>query len=162
VCVHLSVLHTYQYIHTASWSHGGEVLLYLFLKPGLLSTCAIYDGREFNAIMALYNTVSFLEFVLDLGTMKRPLLACLVGYVCVSVLCVSWLCKQFGISNTLMFLIKSRIEAVSLSSTLCQERLTCKVLISALWIQWRARRAARFWASCSLSSSFFAAQMTGQ
>jgi hypothetical protein len=28
---------------------------------------------------ALYNTVRFLEFVLDLGTVKRPLVACLVG-----------------------------------------------------------------------------------
>jgi hypothetical protein len=34
--------------------------------------------------MALYNTVSCLEFVLDLGTVKRPLVACLVGYVGVS------------------------------------------------------------------------------
>jgi hypothetical protein len=29
--------------------------------------------------MAVYNTVRFLEFVLDLGTVKRPLVACLVG-----------------------------------------------------------------------------------
>ena len=39
--------------------------------------------------MALYNTVRFLEFVLDLRTVKRPLVACLVGYVYVSELCVS-------------------------------------------------------------------------
>ena len=34
---------------------------------------------EFNAIMALHNNVCFLEFVLDLGPVKRPLVACLVG-----------------------------------------------------------------------------------
>jgi hypothetical protein len=32
-----------------------------------------------HAIRALYNTVRLLEFVLDLETMKRPLVACLVG-----------------------------------------------------------------------------------
>jgi hypothetical protein len=39
--------------------------------------------------MAVNNTVHFLELVLDLGTVKRHLVAYLVGYVCVSVLCVS-------------------------------------------------------------------------
>ena len=29
--------------------------------------------------MALYNTVHFLEFVMDLGTVKKTLVACLVG-----------------------------------------------------------------------------------
>ena len=65
-----------------------EVLLYLFFETRL----AIYLSnlrRKFHAIMALYNTVCFLEFVLDLGTVKRPLMACLVGEVCVSELCVS-------------------------------------------------------------------------
>ena len=38
--------------------------------------------------MALYSTVRFLEFVLDPG-LERPLVACLVGSVCVSELCVS-------------------------------------------------------------------------
>jgi hypothetical protein len=42
---------------------------------------------EFHAIMALYNTVLFLEFVLDLRTVKRPLVACLVGSLCVRAVC---------------------------------------------------------------------------
>ena len=44
---------------------------------------------EFHAIMALYDIVHFFEFVLDLGAVKRPLVACLVGEVFVSELCVS-------------------------------------------------------------------------
>jgi hypothetical protein len=43
------------------------------LKPGLLLISARRDGRKFHEIMASYNTVLFLEFVLDLGTVKRPL-----------------------------------------------------------------------------------------
>jgi hypothetical protein len=45
---------------------------------------------EFHALMALCNTVHFLEFVLDLGIVKRTLVACLVGSVCVSVLNNTW------------------------------------------------------------------------
>ena len=44
--------------------------------------------------MALYNTVRFLEFVLDLGTVKRHLVACLVGKVCVCVRAVYRLTMQ--------------------------------------------------------------------
>jgi hypothetical protein len=39
--------------------------------------------------MALYNSARFLEFVLDLGTVKTHLVACLMGKVTVSELCVS-------------------------------------------------------------------------
>ena len=38
-------------------------------------------GMYFHAMIALYNTVRFLEFVLDLGTVGT---ACLVGCVCQS------------------------------------------------------------------------------
>ena len=41
-------------------------------KPGLLFSYAIEVGREFQALIALYNTVCFLDLVLDLGTVKTP------------------------------------------------------------------------------------------
>ena len=73
-----------------------EVLIYLFFET------------EFHAIMSLYNTVHFLEFVLDLGTVKRRL----VGCVCVCVRAVCKLTMQ-TIWDFQQFLIK-RSDAVSL------------------------------------------------
>ena len=49
--------------------------------------------------------------------------------------------------NTIIFHKKTRIDAVSLSSTLSQERLTWILLTLALCVHWRARHAALFWAS---------------
>ena len=81
--------------------------------------------------MALYNTVHFLEFVLDLGGCEK-IPGGMSGGVsgCVNAVC-KWNMQPFGISKT-MFLIKTRSDAVSLSSTLSQERLTCIVFLSAL------------------------------
>ena len=85
---------TYQYRHTIHLGPIGgealcrEVLLYLFMKPGLLFIWSIWDGRKLHVIMVLYNTVWFIEFVLYLGTVKRPLVACLMGLsVCVRAVC---------------------------------------------------------------------------
>jgi hypothetical protein len=77
-------LHIFKKVHTAyismhthklSRSNRGEArcCFICFLKPGLLFIWAVWDWRMFHAIRALYNTVRFLEFVLDLGTVKRPL-----------------------------------------------------------------------------------------
>ena len=63
--------------HKLSRSNRGEalcheVLLYLFFESRFAVHLTIWEGTEFHAIMALYNTV------LDLGTVKRPLVECLV------------------------------------------------------------------------------------
>ena len=65
-----------------------EVLLHLFLETRF-ADYLMYIRWEFHALMKLCNTECFLEFVLVLGTVKRPLVACLVGLVCVSELYVS-------------------------------------------------------------------------
>ena len=51
-----------------------------FLKLILLLALVSWGGREFHVVMALFNTVHFPASVLDLGTVKRPLFACLVLY----------------------------------------------------------------------------------
>lgn len=81
-----------------------------FLKVILLFAWIIGDWREFHA---LYKFVP--EFVLDLGTVKRPLVTCIVGYVWVSELYVIWLCRQSEIFITVIFLIKTRRDTVNLS-----------------------------------------------
>ena len=86
------------------------------------------DVEEFHVVKALCVTVHFPASVLDLGTVKRPLVACLVGYVWVSELCVSGLNTQIGAFNTSILLTKDR-DAFNLSSTLSEERLTCMYLI---------------------------------
>uniref|UniRef100_A0A4W5QUD5 Uncharacterized protein n=1 Tax=Hucho hucho TaxID=62062 RepID=A0A4W5QUD5_9TELE len=53
----------------------------------LLKNLVRFFKRDFNkqiVIMVLYKTVRCREFVLDLGTVKRPLVACIVGCVWVS------------------------------------------------------------------------------
>ena len=80
-----------------------------------------YCGIEFHVVMALCSTVLLPQSVLDLGTVKRPLVACLVGYVWVDELCQH-------------FLQKTSSDEVNLSSTLSQERLTCILLMLALCV----------------------------
>jgi hypothetical protein len=74
----------------------------------------IGDGREFHEIMALYKTVRRREFVLNLGTVKRPLVACHVLYVWVSEMNVIWLCRQSGFFVTVLFLIETWRSSYSL------------------------------------------------
>jgi hypothetical protein len=66
----------YIWMNTHKWSRsnrgealGHDVLLYLFFETRF----SVYLSNM------RYNTVRFLEFVLDLRTVKRPLVACLVG-----------------------------------------------------------------------------------
>jgi hypothetical protein len=60
-----------------------EVLLYLFCETRFAVHLHYMRQKGVQCtLMSLYNTVSVLAFVLDLGTVKRPLVACLVGYVC--------------------------------------------------------------------------------
>ena len=68
-----------------------EVLLYLLFETRFAVYSSNMRWKEVpcNNGSTVYNTVRFLEFVLDLGTVKIPLVACLVGYVYVSELCVS-------------------------------------------------------------------------
>ena len=87
-----------------------------------------------SILMALFNTICCLEFVLDLGTVKRPLVTCQVGRECV---CVSAVCKlTMQTTNTFMFLIKNkkwsnRGEAQAISPQLLAKR-ACIVYRSAL------------------------------
>ena len=55
---------------------------------------------------------------------KRPLVACLVGYAWVSELCASSLNKQLGTFSFLTLLTKTSSDEVHLSSTLSPERFT--------------------------------------
>ena len=83
--------------------------------------------------MALYNKGMLSQICSEFGDCEKTPGGMSGGIsVCVSELCVSRLCKQFVIFNTFMFLMKRRSDAVSLSSTLSQERLACIAFISAL------------------------------
>jgi hypothetical protein len=55
-----------------------KVLFYQGFYLVLLLSSATSGGREFHVVMTLFNTVCFPASVLDLGTVKRPLVACLV------------------------------------------------------------------------------------
>ena len=77
VCVCVGLCVSFQ----SPWCH--ERLFYPFCKCNF-AFCLSNWRLEFHAIIALYNTVRCSEFVLDLGTVKRPLVACLVGYVLMS------------------------------------------------------------------------------
>ena len=76
--------------------------------------------------------------------MKRPLVACLVGYASVSELFASSLDRQLGEFNMSIPLINKSSDEVKLSSTFSPERLTCILLILALCVHPRASRAALF------------------
>ena len=65
------------------------MLLYLFFETRF-AVYLSYMRRKFHAIRALYNTVRFLEFVLDLVTVEKTPGGMSSGTsVCVSELCVS-------------------------------------------------------------------------
>jgi hypothetical protein len=81
---------------------------------------------------------------LDLGIVKRFLVACLVGYAWVSELCASRLNRQLGTLSLSTFLTKTKsISEVNLSSSLRYERLTCISLMLASHVLLRVSRAAR-------------------
>ena len=115
-----------------------------FLNLILLLHQFLLCGIEFHVVMALCSTVRLPQSGLDLGTVKRPLVACLVGYVWVSELCACSLDRQLGAFNMSIPLIKKSSDEVNLSSTFSQERLTCILLILALCVHPRASRAALF------------------
>ena len=95
---------------------------------GLVATWVTWGSREFHLVMALFSTVR--ASVLDLGTVKRPLVACLVLYRWVSELCANCLNRQFSTFNTSTPRTTTNSDAVNLSSTLSQERFTCILLTS--------------------------------
>ena len=88
--------------------------------------------------MALCSTVHLPQSVLDLETVKRPLVTCLVGYVWVSELCTSSSYRQLCSFNMSMPLTNTSSDEVNISSTLSQERLTCILLMLALCDKTRA------------------------
>ena len=49
------------------------------------NTC--FFNNRLCSVMALHSTVRLPYSVLDLGTVKRPLMACVVGYAWVSAVC---------------------------------------------------------------------------
>ena len=66
----------------------------VFVFRILLLAWVILCGRQFHVVMALCSTVCFPKSVLDLGTVKRHLVACLG---CLSVSCLN---REFGVFNT--------------------------------------------------------------
>jgi hypothetical protein len=70
-----------------------------FLNLVLSLAWVTWGGKEFHLVMALFNTVCFPASLLDLGTAKIPLVACLVWYAWVSKLCANCLNRQFGTFN---------------------------------------------------------------
>jgi hypothetical protein len=64
--------------------------------------------------MALCSTVHLPWSVLDLGTVKRPLVACLVGYVWVSELCASSSNRHLGAFNMSITLTNTSSDEVNL------------------------------------------------
>ena len=91
----------------------------------------------------------------SMGTVKRPIEACLVGYAWVSELCASSSNRQLGAFNMSIPLINTSSDEVNLSSILSQERLTCILLILSLCVHPRASRAALFWTNYNFPKSFF-------
>jgi hypothetical protein len=106
--------------------------------------------------MALFNTVHFPASVLELGTVKRPLVTCFVLYRCLSELCANCLNRQFGTFNTSIPLTKTNSDAVNLSLTLSQEGLTCMLLTLSVCVHLSAIHSALFWTNCNCPMSFFA------
>ena len=100
------------------------MLLNLFFETRFAVYLSNMRWKEVPCNKDTYNT--FLNLFLDLGTEKTP--GSMSGGISV---CVSGSCKQFGIFNTFMFLIRISV-AVSLSTTVCQDRQACIVFISAL------------------------------
>jgi hypothetical protein len=89
--------------------------------------------------MALCSNLPLPLSVLDFGTVKRPLVACPVGHVCVSDLCASSLNRQLGLFNMSILLTNTSGDEVNPSSTLSQERLTCILLILALCVHFKGQ-----------------------
>jgi hypothetical protein len=112
--------------------------------------------------MALCSTVRFPKYVLGLGTVKRPLVACLVGYAWVSELFARHLNRQLGAFNMSIPLTKTSSDAVNLSSTLSQERLTGMSLMLALRVHLRASRASLCYGTTVMSLFVALDYMTGQ
>ena len=81
--------------------------------------------------------------VLDLGAVKRHLVACLVGYAWVSELCANSSNRQVSEFNMSIPLTNTSSDEVNLSSTLSQERLTWILLMLALCVHPRANRVSR-------------------
>jgi hypothetical protein len=122
----------------------------MFLNLVLLLVWVTWGGREFHVVMALFNTVHFPASSLDLGTVKTPLVACLVWYQWVSERCANCLNRQFCTINTSH---KANSDVVNFSST-----LTC-MLTFALRVHLSAVPAALLWTNCNLHMSFFATQL---
>ena len=89
--------------------------------------------------------------------MKRPLVACLVGYAWVSELCTTSSNRQLGALNMSIPLINTSRDEVNLSTTWSQDRLTCISLILALCVHPKASRGVLFWANCNFPNSLFVA-----
>ena len=135
-------------IHVCVCLHSPRCSIRCFFTYNFTVT---WCGTEFHLVMAQCSTVRLPWTVLDLGTVKRPLVACLVGYAWVSKLCASSSNRQLGAFNMSIPLINTSSDEVNLSSTLSQERLTCILLILALCVHPRASRAALFVASLKAS-----------
>ena len=70
----------------------------------LVFACVTSGDRSFHDDMALYRTERHITSVFGLGALKKPVVACLVGCVCLFEVYANRLYKWLGIFNTQMFL----------------------------------------------------------
>ena len=99
--------------------------------------------------------------------LKRPLVACLVGYAWVSDLCTSSLDRQLCAFNMSTLLTNTSSDEVNLSSTQIspvQLPEPGEIDTLAFRLHLSASRTALFWASCNFLKSLFVASdhITGQ
>ena len=102
--------------------HSPRCSIYLLFKSDF-TACLSYLMQ--NRVPCIHGSMQYYAPVLDLGTVKRPLVACLVAYAWVSELCASSLNRQLCAFNMSILLTKTSSDEVNLSSTLSHARLTC-------------------------------------
>ena len=98
VCMHVSVP-MFVLLHSPSCSIRS--IFTCFLSASVKCISYLMWNRNSHVVMALCSTVHLPQSVLDLGTVKRPLVACLVGYAWVSELCASSANRQLDGFNML-------------------------------------------------------------
>ena len=117
VCMYwydISLIHGIVQITTCiKWLCLFTVLCSLKCLSVFIASLSYLGWQSSIVAMTLFKTVSFPSSVLDLGTVKRPLVACIVLYLCVSELCANCLNRQFGTFNTSIPCTKTNMQSIS-------------------------------------------------
>jgi hypothetical protein len=108
VCMHVSV-----FVALQSLLFHKVYFFIWFLNLIVLLAWVTWCGIEFHVVMALCSTLCLPSSVLDLGTVKRPPVAGLVGYAWMSELCASSSNRQFGAFNMSIPLTHTVMKSIS-------------------------------------------------